>query len=185
MKTYVFSVYFPLLAAGYRQWYWLDYLNITSTGGTVIPYWLSHNPCHTKWCGTFVNTILILMCLFDWNIYEYICIYIILPYWSNVYLAKIIKSYVMEEWPGPRLNINTVFPRYWIPMLKIRRSRDRLIINISIPILVRRHLYIETAPSLPKVANKVSNDDLATQARTSAATVLTQYTRTILASLPE
>ena len=33
-----------------------------------------------------------------------------------------------------------------IPMLKIRRSRDRLIFNMGIPILVRRHLYIETAP---------------------------------------
>ena len=34
-----------------------------------------------------------------------------------------------------------------IPMLKIRRSRDRLIFNMGIPILVRQHLYIETAPS--------------------------------------
>ena len=33
-----------------------------------------------------------------------------------------------------------------IPMLKIRRSGDRLIFNIGIPILVRWHLYIEKAP---------------------------------------
>ena len=33
-----------------------------------------------------------------------------------------------------------------IPMLKIRRSRDRLMFNMGIPILVRRHLYTETAP---------------------------------------
>ena len=33
-----------------------------------------------------------------------------------------------------------------IPMLKIRRSWDCLIFNMGIPILVRRHLYIETAP---------------------------------------
>ena len=33
-----------------------------------------------------------------------------------------------------------------IPMLKIRRSRDRLIFNMGILILVRRHLYIKTAP---------------------------------------
>ena len=32
-----------------------------------------------------------------------------------------------------------------IPMLKIRRSRDLLIFNMGIPILVRRHLYIEMA----------------------------------------
>ena len=31
-------------------------------------------------------------------------------------------------------------------MLKIWRSRDRLIFNMGIPILVWRHLYIETAP---------------------------------------
>ena len=35
-----------------------------------------------------------------------------------------------------------------IPMLKIRRSLDRLIFNKGIPILVRRHLYIEMGPSL-------------------------------------
>ena len=33
-------------------------------------------------------------------------------------------------------------------MLKIRRSRDRLIFNMGIPILVRRHLNIETVPRL-------------------------------------
>ena len=32
------------------------------------------------------------------------------------------------------------------PMLKMRRSRDRLIFVMGIPMLVRRHLYIETAP---------------------------------------
>ena len=31
-------------------------------------------------------------------------------------------------------------------MLKIRQSWDRLVFNMGIPILVRRHLYIETAP---------------------------------------
>ena len=31
-------------------------------------------------------------------------------------------------------------------MLKIRRSRDRLVFNMGIPILARRHLYIEMAP---------------------------------------
>ena len=31
-------------------------------------------------------------------------------------------------------------------MLKIRRSRDSLIFNMGIPILVRQHLHIETAP---------------------------------------
>ena len=47
--------------------------------------------------------------------------------------------------PRPRLNIKTVFPGMGIPRLMIRRTQDRLIINVRIPILVRRHLYIETA----------------------------------------
>ena len=36
----------------------------------------------------------------------------------------------------------------WILMLKIWRYEDRLIFNMGIPILVRRHLYIETAPKV-------------------------------------
>ena len=48
---------------------------------------------------------------------------------------------------GPRLNIKIVFPRYWIPVLKIKRWRDRLVFNMGISILVRRHLYIETPPT--------------------------------------
>ena len=40
------------------------------------------------------------------------------------------------------------FPGMGMPMLRIRRS-DRLIFNMGIPILVRRHLYIETAPRAP------------------------------------
>ena len=51
-----------------------------------------------------------------------------------------------QTWPGPRLNIKTVYPGIGIPMLKIRRSRDRLIFNMGIPIPVRRHLYTETVP---------------------------------------
>ena len=47
---------------------------------------------------------------------------------------------------GPRLNIKTIFPRYGIPILKIRRSQDRLIFNMGIPLPVRRHRYIETPP---------------------------------------
>ena len=38
--------------------------------------------------------------------------------------------------------------RYRITMLKIRRSRDLRIFNVRISILVRRHLYIETASRL-------------------------------------
>ena len=53
---------------------------------------------------------------------------------------------LLPYYPGPPLNIKTIFPGLGIPMLKIRRSWDHLIFNMGIPILVRRHLYIETAP---------------------------------------
>ena len=49
----------------------------------------------------------------------------------------------MEVWP--RLNIK---PGPGIPNLKMRRSRDRLIFNMGISILIRRHLYVETAPQV-------------------------------------
>ena len=55
-----------------------------------------------------------------------------------------------EDVPAPweRSNSHLLFESKNHAMLKIRRSRDRLIFNIEINILVRRHLYIETAPRL-------------------------------------
>ena len=43
--------------------------------------------------------------------------------------------------------LKTVFPGIVIPMLKIRRSPDHLILNMGIPILVRWYLYIEMGHS--------------------------------------
>ena len=54
----------------------------------------------------------------------------------------------MAGMSGPCLYIKTVFVRYGIPMLRIRRSEDRLIFNMGIPVLVRWHFYVETEPSL-------------------------------------
>ena len=34
------------------------------------------------------------------------------------------------------------------------KSRDRLIFNIGIPILARRHLYIETVPNFPAIKDR-------------------------------
>ena len=41
-------------------------------------------------------------------------------------------------------------------MLKIRRSWDRFIVNIEIPVLVRRHLYTETAPRVAIASSTLS-----------------------------
>ena len=48
--------------------------------------------------------------------------------------------------PVPRLNIKQSFPGMGIPMSKTRQSRDCLILNMGIPISVRRHLYIQMGP---------------------------------------
>ena len=45
---------------------------------------------------------------------------------------------------GSRLDMKTVFPGMEIPVSKIRRSRDRPVFNIGIPILLRQCFYIET-----------------------------------------
>ena len=41
------------------------------------------------------------------------------------------------------------FPGMVTPMLNIRRSRDCLIFNMRITVLVRRHIYVETPPPPP------------------------------------
>ena len=62
-------------------------------------------------------------------------------------MTVVCRGWLLEDWA--RLSIKTVFPRgMGIPMLMIRRSPDRLIFNMGIPILIRRHFYIETAPWL-------------------------------------
>ena len=58
---------------------------------------------------------------------------ILCQHWSIVYL-----------WT--RFDIMTTFPGMGIPMFKIRQSWNCLIFNMGIPILVRQHLYTETAP---------------------------------------
>ena len=67
-------------------------------------------------------------------------------YWDDLYRNTV---FILRLGPGitrARFNIKTDFIGMGIPMLKIRRSWDR-IFNMRIPILVR-HLYIETASSL-------------------------------------
>ena len=51
---------------------------------------------------------------------------------------------VSDPEPGDRLSLSSY--QYMIPMLKIRRSRDRLIFNMGIPIHGKDGLYIETGP---------------------------------------
>ena len=64
----------------------------------------------------------------------------------GIMTADNLNMHAESHWPGLRLNIKTIFPSMGIPILKIRRSQDRLISNMGIPVLVSRHLYIETPP---------------------------------------
>ena len=65
------------------------------------------------------------------------------------YLSKEVKE--VRNLAGPHFHIKTIFPCMGIPMLKRRRSWDRLNFNMGIPILVRRHLYMETPTLFCKV----------------------------------
>ena len=72
--------------------------------------------------------------------------------WRDVFNISNLSQDIIKlaEHLGPlsitwlRLNIKTVFLGMGIPIIKIRRSSDRLIFIMGISILVRRHLYIET-----------------------------------------
>ena len=60
--------------------------------------------------------------------------------WQVYWVGSLPKKQEDFAWEcvnpsGPCLNTKTVFLGMWIPMLKIRRSRDRLIFNMGIPIL--------------------------------------------------
>ena len=56
----------------------------------------------------------------------YIFIYLnILPF-LNIKMVQVAEKNP-RRWQGPRLNTKTVFPRYGIPMFKIRRSRETVL----------------------------------------------------------
>ena len=59
--------------------------------------------------------------------------------------CQAIGCYTSYPTDSPYATWAPSFPCMGIPMWKIRRSWDRLIFNMGIPILVRRHLYIETS----------------------------------------
>ena len=56
----------------------------------------------------------------------------------------ILPMETVRSMSGPHLNLKTNFPCMMIPIINIKRLRDRLIDIIGFPILVRGHLYIQT-----------------------------------------
>ena len=71
----------------------------------------------------------------------YICLSDSLTVTPRHHPLKLYWDWNIRRELGPYHSIKTIFPRYGIPMLKSRRSWDRLIFNIGIPRLVRRHLF--------------------------------------------
>ena len=70
---------------------------------------------------------------------------------SQVMITRLIWTIwtPMASVPKKADKLNLSLPGMRIPTLMIRRSQDSLIFNMGIPILVRQHLYIETAPWWP------------------------------------
>ena len=81
--------------------------------------------------------------------------------WSNSYsvwkgsgpvhkwfMSWAVNLQVHVRYQGSVSILRPSFPGKGIPILKIRWLREHLIFNMGIPILVRRHLYIETDPWL-------------------------------------
>ena len=67
----------------------------------------------------------------------------------NHFAIKFKLRWQNRSWNGPQDPVSILrpsFPGMGIPMLKIRRLWDRLNFNMGIPLQVRWHLYIETAP---------------------------------------
>ena len=64
----------------------------------------------------------------------------------NYYILQTSDLDINWLLPGVYLNIKMLSYQYRDPMLKIRRPRDRLIINMGIPISGKDDLYIETGP---------------------------------------
>ena len=74
---------------------------------------------------------------------------IIFMYLSALYRHSTVLGCGITS-PGPRFNINISYHLILLvwatPMLKERRLVRRLSVNMGLPVLVRRHLYIETGP---------------------------------------
>ena len=54
-------------------------------------------------------------------------------------------------------NTKTIFSCIWIPVIKIRRSYDYFIFIIGTPMVVRRHIYIDAAPSILIFAHQANH----------------------------
>ena len=80
------------------------------------------------------------------------------PELDDTYISTAVDNYFSIE-PGPRLNIKTVFSGIRISIIKKRRSWHSFTFIMSVPILIKRHLYIEKSTILfHKNSNKGHTD---------------------------
>ena len=88
-----------------------------------------------------------------------LCVHIWMQFWKCTKLEpdsrhshqsyidhKYVSTRLQQKYTGAPSQYKDGLYRYGISMLKIRRSRDRLIFNTGTPTLVRLHLYIATPP---------------------------------------
>ena len=89
-------------------------------------------------------TVWTLMWFFSFHI-EYFC-YNLSLYGLIWIKMNAVFCFPEFEHPGPWFNIKMTSCQYRKFHVEIRRSYDRLISTMGFPILVRRHLYIESGP---------------------------------------
>ena len=99
--------------------------------------------------------------LFSLSLFLSLYIYI---YISNMSITFRWSHIFQNDWrdptePGGRLNIMMSSYQYSDPMLKIRRSHDRLIFNMGITIPRKDGLYIEMGPWRPLCGDNMSWED--------------------------
>ena len=99
--------------------------------------WWSETPSRPLWRHCNMNRI--------YKIYDQNTINLLLTLRTFIWgPCNVMYESMRGSQPGARLNIKTVFPGTGFSIIKVRRSSDRLIFIMEIPILVRYRLYIET-----------------------------------------
>ena len=100
---------------------------------------------------------------------EYVSLYPHTHTWNHC------KKHAFHCVRGSHLNIKAVFPGIEIPIIKMKRSLDRLCFIMGVSILARRHFYIETPhPHTPRIP--IHSEKEQTNLSTILLVSLCQYT---------
>ena len=98
------------------------------------------------WHWTFLSV------LFDILSVSVIIIFVLLRQlceWCAYFVGHTLNNLTSCDEPGACLRIKGGHSRYVIPIIKIRRSHDRLRFMMVIPLLVKQYLSIRKGPQIP------------------------------------